>query len=778
MEDSLQHEPQISESTYQWSVKAFTTVKRLLKVNIKLHHSEGQIDDGQIFLFNHFARFETFIPQYLIYQETGAYCRSVASAEFFSEGDAFSNYLYALGAVPNNHPRLLPFLAEEILRGRKVVVFPEGGMVKDRRVLDRKGRYSIYSPTARERRKHHTGAALLALVTDVLKDRILRCVEGGDEAQIARWMTRLHHESPEALVEACRRPSLIVPANITFYPIRIGDNLLRQGVELISRGLSRRMTEELMIEGNILLRDTDMDIRLGDPVDPAAFWRGWERQLFRHFTRDVETADQLLTLSREGTRWGDRAAARWLRKKSLRIRDRYMHRMYSAVTVHLSHLASRLIMRLLDQGVMRCEGDWFFRVLYLALKNLQHDGGVFLHRSLQNPECYFGLIEGKCFGVEQFLSTAASAELVEWDGEELRFLPKLCEEHEFHSIRLENPVAVYANEVEPLMPVSRALHKAAAESAELDAQALALLQFDDERVSYRWDRAYYRKPRYAAINDQETADKSGEPFLHRPPSSHRTGVLLVHGFLASPAELAGFGARLAALGYVTLGIRLKGHGTSPWDLRDRRWEEWMASVERGYRILSMLVDRVCIVGFSTGGALALNLAADHVDKLAGVAAVSVPLRFRNRNMIFVPLLHGANRVASWIPAFEGIIPFRLNESEHPHINYRHIPVRGLYELRQLVDRVERRLEEVRCPVLVLQGTEDHVVEPRSAEILLKKLGTREKRLHWVESDRHGILNEAIGDTQECLIDFIGAVEERRQIAAPVDEGVELSQPAG
>ena len=56
----------ISNTAYQWSVRTFSIVKRLLSVNIKLHHDEGQVDAGDIFLFNHFARFETFIPQYLI----------------------------------------------------------------------------------------------------------------------------------------------------------------------------------------------------------------------------------------------------------------------------------------------------------------------------------------------------------------------------------------------------------------------------------------------------------------------------------------------------------------------------------------------------------------------------------------------------------------------------------------------------------------------------------------------------------------------------------------
>ena len=37
----------------------------------------GRIRDGDVFLFNHFARFETFIPQYFVHRESGARCRSV-----------------------------------------------------------------------------------------------------------------------------------------------------------------------------------------------------------------------------------------------------------------------------------------------------------------------------------------------------------------------------------------------------------------------------------------------------------------------------------------------------------------------------------------------------------------------------------------------------------------------------------------------------------------------------------------------------------------------------
>src|SRR5210317_1880575 len=140
MMPDVAHYPRINPRVYGFCVKAFRSTRKLLKLNIKLHQDAETEQDttqqGDIFLFNHFARFETFIPQYLIHEACGAYCRSVAAPEFF-EGDApFSKLLYSIGVVPNNMPHLFPFIAREILHDRKLVVFPEGGMVKDKRVVD------------------------------------------------------------------------------------------------------------------------------------------------------------------------------------------------------------------------------------------------------------------------------------------------------------------------------------------------------------------------------------------------------------------------------------------------------------------------------------------------------------------------------------------------------------------------------------------------------------------------------------------------------------------
>jgi hypothetical protein len=185
----------LNQQVYEWCVRIFDRVSNLLSIRMKMHHEEGQIENGDIFLFNHFSRIETFIPQYLIYHETGAFCRSIAAAPFFETNDSFAQLLCDVGAVPNNHHRLLPLMAENILRGRKVVVFPEGGMVKDRRVIDELGDYKVYSRKSRERRKHHTGAARLATGLQIFKEAVLHQDRRGNLSRLNDWASLIGMDS-------------------------------------------------------------------------------------------------------------------------------------------------------------------------------------------------------------------------------------------------------------------------------------------------------------------------------------------------------------------------------------------------------------------------------------------------------------------------------------------------------------------------------------------------------------------------------------------------------
>ena len=250
----------------------------MLSVKLKLH-ADTQVQQGDIFLFNHFSRFETFIPQFLIFEQTGAYSCAIASGEFFKEDTVLARYLKNVGVFPHDHDRLFPLLAAQVLRGRKVIIFPEGGMVKDHRVIDKQGHYSIYSRLTGQRRKQHTGAAVLAQGIEVFKAAIRKAYADKNQAQLLRWKEELQFDSLDQLLTSALKPTLIIPSNITFYPIRSSENLLLTGVELFADNLSLRQTEELLVEGNIMLKNTDMDIRMGTPIEPHKVSHWWNRYL-------------------------------------------------------------------------------------------------------------------------------------------------------------------------------------------------------------------------------------------------------------------------------------------------------------------------------------------------------------------------------------------------------------------------------------------------------------------------------------------------------------------
>jgi len=106
------------------------------------------------------------------------------------------------------------------------------------------------------------------------------------------------------------------------------------------------------------------------------------------------------------------------------------------------------------------------------------------------------------------------------------------------------------------------------------------------------------------------------------------GIVLIHGYMAAPAEVKELAVYLGKMGFLIYAPRLSGHGTSPDDLAIRTYTDWMESVDEGYAIISSLCKRVIVGGFSTGAGLALDLGA-RIEGLAGVFAVSPPLRLQD-----------------------------------------------------------------------------------------------------------------------------------------------------
>lgn len=744
----------IKKETYDWCLKTFKTIEDNFGLNLNVHVEDKTLEDGQIFLFNHFARFETAIPPYIFYKKTGAFSRIIADKHLFSAGESLKTFLTNVGAVPNDLPGLLPFLAAEILRGRKVVIFPEGGMIKDRRVMDESGRFRIFSHVANEFRKHHRGAAILALTLDLFKRRIKDLHEDGDMERLERWRKSLGLDTVEDLMLQANKPTMVIPGTITFYPIRISDNIAKKVVDLFVKKLPSKALDEIIIESNILLKDTDMDIRFGKPLEIHKNWHWWERLLLKKYFLSINSLDELFSLRHEADSWSEQLLAQFIAKETDKIRDQYMEKIYQGITVNFAHIASTAIMQLMEQKIFSIPTSEFHKIMYVCFKRLQAEPEIFMHRSFARPREYKNMLNGESFMLKRFMRTCKSVGLIKEENGLYYFQDKILEPQDYNVIRTENPIVVRSNEAKPVATLQNTIKKTISDIEKITERDIAAMRFDDEERDVAINKQFYSDEKYDAINKQETMTESPLPYLLPQSKKAKVGVLMVHGFLSSPPELRELGDKLYKEGHAVLGMRVSGHGTSPWDLNNRTCEDWEVSVARNYEILSAYCEKVVIIGFSGGGALSLNFAATKPEKLVGVASVCTPLVLKDKMMHLVPFLHGLNKIISLCPKVEGLVPFRPNRSSYPKTNYANMPVHALNELRYLVQKVKKKLKYVTCKAIVIQSTEDPVVNPKAAEKIFKGLSSNDKNIHMIKSDRHGIIYDNVGETHELLIKFV------------------------
>ncbi len=751
--DSKQH--QINPDTYRWTYHAMKTLFKVFSLTIRTTGNKDAWQQGDIFLFNHFARFESFIPQYLIYENTGHYSRSIASKELFTD-NIFGRYLTELGGIPNNADALMYHVSKDILQQQKLVAFPEGGIVKDRRVLDDKGRYRIYSRSHNERRKLHTGPAVIALAIAIFKQVVREINHNKGDQLLSKWASELGFDDKQKLLNACEKPTIIIPCNITFYPLRIGENALKSSVQFFVDNLHTRISEELLIEGNLLLKDTDMDIYLGEPIIAEDYWTKVESKITTAFVKNSELAlSDIFDKVQNDDSWNSFLFRLSYQRNTKKIRDDYMHAIYDNTTINIAHIAATLILHFVDDGKTHINKRKLHHLIYCTIKILQNNQSLNFHRTLKNPSIYRNLLTTKSETFNQFLRGAYKANLLVSSGVYYNFTDNITSKTDFDSIRYKNPMAVYANEVASIQALKEAINNSLTFKFNKKLIEFGQMLFDDEVREYHWDLAKFKVNKYQEINQQQAiSEQSARPYLLLPKEHNNECVVLIHGLLSSPAELKTLGEKFYQLGYIVIGCRLKGHGTSPWDLHERTWQDWQQSVRQSIEIAHCYSHTVHLIGFSSGSLLALMTAANRNFHIASVTACSTPVNFKDPQIQLVKVTALTNKIIKKLSGSEGIMPFKDNVPEHPHINYHHTPIAAINQLLTLIKKTTVRLKKLRSPVLLIQGDNDPVVAPSSMAELSKHIPHELLSHHWVSSNRHGILYENTENCQQKVIDFI------------------------
>lgn len=211
-------------------------------------------------------------------------------------------------------------------------------------------------------------------------------------------------------------------------------------------------------------------------------------------------------------------------------------------------------------------------------------------------------------------------------------------------------------------------------------------------------------------------------------ASSETAVLVVHGLSATPWEVFGLSVYLSEHNVTVYTPVLEGHGRRPVDLEATNWQDWYESVEQGYNRLASNYSRVFIVGISTGGSLALELAKQH--PVSGVVTIGAPVNLQDSRIEYVPVL-----APFWRYTKRTVL---VEEQGH---YYSVMPSRTIVQLLRMIGAVQTDLGDIDAPALLVQSTQDPTVDPSSAQILYDRIGSADKQLLWIDKPSHTIVRD-------------------------------------
>lgn len=257
--------------------------------------------------------------------------------------------------------------------------------------------------------------------------------------------------------------------------------------------------------------------------------------------------------------------------------------------------------------------------------------------------------------------------------------------------------------------------------------------------------------RMQSVARAEGVSESDNLPFHLPATTpRRGGVLMVHGFSASPWEVRQTALELAADGWESVAVRLPGHGTRSEDLVSRKLEEWEAAVLAGYELLAPAGPPVGL-GVSTGALLLAQLATQR--PLAGLILLSPFLRLRHRLAPWAGLLRFLQ------PYQEVEVPARLQR-----YYYRRRPLAAIHQLNRLLHRLPTLLPQIDVPVLIVNGQGDQTIDLTSAQELAATIGSRNRTVQLLGPEAPHVLTTGENPRRDEVLQLIR--EFLRQLAAP------------
>lgn len=234
-------------------------------------------------------------------------------------------------------------------------------------------------------------------------------------------------------------------------------------------------------------------------------------------------------------------------------------------------------------------------------------------------------------------------------------------------------------------------------------------------------------------------------------------VILIHGLTGTPNEMRFLASRLNRSGFSVSCPRLANHDRPLSVLKDTSWQDFYKSVRQAYFKAREHSDIVFVSGLSMGALLALMLADEFPQTIAGVSCLSPTLFYDGWNCpwyrCFLPLLY-LSRLHGFIYLQEtppyGIKNEALRQKVHQYFSrinaedcsdidrygYPYFPVSLLRQLELLVKHLKPKLSRIAAPVQIIQATEDDMTSVKNARFIYDRIASGKKELVLLKNSYH------------------------------------------
>ncbi|MGD2253862.1 MAG: lysophospholipase [Anaerolineales bacterium] len=237
-----------------------------------------------------------------------------------------------------------------------------------------------------------------------------------------------------------------------------------------------------------------------------------------------------------------------------------------------------------------------------------------------------------------------------------------------------------------------------------------------------------------------------------PEATAIAALLIVHGGGEHSGRYMNLVDRFVPLGYALHGFDHLGHGRSE-GAREfvERFEDYTDTLATYHHTVAALHPGkpVFLLGHSLGGLIACSYLLDHQAEFAG-AVISAPAIKVAEGIS--PALITLSKVLSALAPRAGLV--RVDASgisrdpavvqayiDDPLVFHGKTPARFGYEVLKAMLHLAQHVNRITLPFIVVQGTEDKLVDPGGAQMLYDKAGSTDKTIRLYQGLYHEIFNE-------------------------------------